>query len=80
MPLRKENYRDMQRYHETRRRQMARWRQRGGSGQYPRRPWTRDELQLIIAHQMPDRELSRQIQRSVVAIQTKRFHLKNDSL
>ena len=80
MPNRKANYRDMQRYHITRRQQIARWRQRGGSGQYPKRPWTDEEIKLVLAHKITDRELSRQIQRSVVAIQTKRFHLKNDGL
>lgn len=80
MPNRKENYRDMQRYHITRRQQIARWRKRGGSGKYPKRPWTDEEIKLVMAHQITDRELSHLIQRSVVAIQTKRFHLKNNRL
>ena len=78
MPNRKENYRDMQRYHITRRQQIARWRKRGGSGKYPKRPWTDEEIKLVMAHQITDRELSRQIQRSVLAIQIKRIKHKNE--
>ena len=78
MPNRKANYRNMQRYHITRRQQIARWRKR--SGKYPKRPWTDEEIKLVLAHEITDRKLSRQIQRSVVAIQTKRFHLKHNHL
>ncbi len=39
-------------------------------------PWTIEELEMIAAHHMTDRELSVKFQRSIAAIQTQRFLMK----
>ena len=43
---------------------------------YPYRAWTQYEIDLVLAHDMPDRELSAQIQRSVMSIQLMRCRAK----
>lgn len=76
MPLRKYAYADMLKYHQTRRDQCCRWRKRTGSNLYPTRPWTADEEALVMDYQGPDRELSEQIHRSVIAIQAHRVRMR----
>lgn len=76
MPLRKEQYRDMNKYYKTRREQVRRWAQRTGSGQYPRRAWTEDENRLVLDHSITDRELGVKLRRSVLSIQVHRAYLK----
>lgn len=39
---------------------------------YPSRPWTKKEVELVMAHKITDRELSAQIRRSMKSIQNKR--------
>jgi hypothetical protein len=46
---------------------------------YPYRSWTQHEIDLVLAHNMPDRELSTQIQRSVMSIQLMRCRAKKGS-
>ena len=43
---------------------------------YPPRPWTQAEDALVIAHEIPDEELSSQIERSIAAIVTRRKNLR----
>ena len=42
---------------------------------YPKREWTTKEMNLILAHSVPDRQLSARIQRSVQSIQVMRCRL-----
>lgn len=77
MALRKSQYKDMKKYKATRKRQLRRWRKRTGSGKYPPRPWTPAEEAAVMEKSMPDRELSKQIKRSVLAIQKRRHILNN---
>lgn len=76
MPLRKHSYRDLDKYYETRREQMRRYAEHTGSGKYPPRPWNAADDQRVLSHQIPDRQLSNEIQRSVKAIQLRRCKLK----
>lgn len=76
MPLRKYAYADILKYHQTRRDQCRRWRKRTGSNLYPKRPWTADEEALVMDYHGPDRELSEQIHRSVIAIQAHRVRMR----
>lgn len=50
------------------------------AGTYPPRSWTIVETELVLEHPMTDRELSKQIERSVRAIQVCRARLKKDSM
>lgn len=45
-------------------------------GLYPKRPWTLEEDEMVERHEIPDRELSSLIQRSVTAIQKRRHELR----
>lgn len=47
---------------------------------YPQREWTQHEIDLVLAHTIPDRVLSAQIQRSVMAIQIARCRYKKGTL
>lgn len=76
MPLRKHSYRDMSKYYQTRREQVRRYAERTGSGKYPARRWNAEDDQRVLSHQIPDRQLSKEIQRSVKAIQIRRCKLK----
>lgn len=76
MPMRKELYQDIDKYQETRRAQLARYRRRTGTGQYKKRAWTDEEDRQVLAHACPDRELSLRIHRSVLAISVRRAKLK----
>lgn len=79
MPLRKHSYRDMSKYYRTRRKQVRRYAERTGSGQYPKRRWNDEEDQRVLSHSIPDRQLSKEIQRSVIAIQIRRCELKKSA-
>ena len=48
------------------------YRRRTGSGLYEPRRWSKEEIERVIKHEISDRELSKEIGRSVLAIQIKR--------
>lgn len=66
----------MDKYYQTRRAQVRRYCLRTGSGQYPKRRWSDEEDCKVLAHSVSDRQLSKQIRRSVEAIQIRRCKLK----
>lgn len=72
----KGGYKDLDKYRNYRNRHKARYRAKTGSYSYKPREWTKEELQMVQAHEIPDRELSKKINRSVVAIQIARHRLK----
>lgn len=45
---------------------------------YAKRPWSQMEIDLVMAHEIPDAELSAIIERSLGAIQIKRSQLKKE--
>lgn len=47
------------------------------AGVYERRKWTSEEDERVLKHDIPDSELSKQISRSVAAIQIRRNRLRN---
>lgn len=71
---RKACYRDMQRYQETCRKQKDRYYKQFNL--YEIKPFTSEQDELILAHEIPDRELSSKIQVSVRRIQVRRCRLK----
>lgn len=76
MPLRKSGYRNLDKYYATRRQQVRRYRQRTGAGLYPARSWTKEEDHRVLEHAISDRQLGKEIQRSVSAISFRRAKLK----
>lgn len=72
--LRKEQYRDLNKYYNTKRRQQRRYYRQTVCG--PKK-WTEDEDALVLLHVMTDRELSAKIGHSMAAIQKRRTRLKN---
>lgn len=44
---------------------------------YGRRDWTREEDELVLAHSIPDRELSSLIRRSMKSISNRRWRLRD---
>lgn len=58
--------------------QRSRYRKRTGSGKYPTRRYSKKEDELVLDHSIPDRELSKQLKRSVTSIQIRRNRLKEN--
>ena len=74
----KNQYRDIEKYKEYKRRYQAKARKRGGAGLFGSRPWSVEEDLEILKIGNTDRELSKKIQRSVGAIQKRRYKLKHE--
>ncbi|MBR6505124.1 MAG: hypothetical protein IKT41_05425 [Clostridia bacterium] len=74
MPNRKHRYRDMKKYNETRKKQKQRYYAK--TAIYEPRDWIPYEDKLVLEHNMPDSELSSKIERSVAAIQQRRYVLR----
>ncbi len=72
---RKKDYRDLKRHRETCRKQHKRYYGKTAF-LYEGREWTSAEDDMVVAHTVPDTVLSEQIQRSVGAIQRRRWLLK----
>lgn len=62
-------------YQEIRKLQKLRYRKRTGSGIYHQQRWSEEEVQLVIKHDIPDRELAIKLHRSVASIQQKRHNI-----
>lgn len=78
MSFRTNNYKDVNKWREVRNAAKRRYAKRTGSGEYPPKPYTLKEDELILAHSIPDRELASKLERSVSAIQKRRYVLKKD--
>lgn len=74
----KKDYKDMEKYRECKRRQSERYRKRTGAGVYEKRGYTYKEDMMILEQSVPDRELSKKLQRSVQAIQIRRCRLRKE--
>lgn len=74
---RKELYRDMERYRETKNKYYSKYYKATENARNKGKRWTKDEDKLVIEHSVSDRELSREIGRSMKAIQMRRAKIKN---
>lgn len=72
----KSKFKDLNKFRIYRERSKTRYRARTGSNRYKPREWTKEELRMVQAHEIPDRELGEKINRSVCAIQAARYRLK----
>ena len=75
MSCRCKNYKNMDRYRNTRKLQKQRYRERTGSGMYSPRKWEAWEDELVTAHEQTDAELAKLLGRSVQAVQMRRHRL-----
>ena len=73
---RKSLYKDMEKYRATRNAQKNRYFSRTTYAENRRQPWTSQELNIIMAHEKSDMEISKEIGRSVRAIQEMRHRAK----
>ena len=76
MPLRKESYRDMEKFTKTRNSQRNKYYRK--TAIYPPNSWTSEQDEKVLKHDIPDSELSAIIHHSVKAIQIRRSRLKNE--
>lgn len=74
--LRKEEYKNLEQYKITKREQTKRHRRKNGVGQYGYGHWTEEQLWLVLKHEHPDSELSKQIHKSITAISHARRRLR----
>lgn len=75
MSNRRKLYADKEKFRETKNEQRRRYYKR--TQKYNARPWTEEDDNKVLAHNIPDPKLSDMIQRSVGAIQTRRSFLKS---
>lgn len=74
MPNRKDKYKDMEKYRNTRNAQRKRYYDK--TAKYAPNPWTVDQDKAVLEHSITDFELSTIIGHSVHAIQIRRSRLK----
>jgi hypothetical protein len=67
----------LEKFRECREKYKTKYREQTGSGKYPSRAWTDEEMDLILKHEIPDKVLAKEIRRSVTAIQVERAKLKS---
>lgn len=81
MPNRMEDYRDKKKFKATHRKQNDRYYKRlSVNNENAKQKWTIHDIELVLAHEQPDRVLSEQLGRSVKAIQEVRRVYKNKDL
>lgn len=69
MPNRKKLYKDMDKFRRTTKKQRERYYKKSQNAPNSRMRWTDEEIDIVMAHKIPDREISKQLGRSVGAIQ-----------
>lgn len=69
---RKNNYKDLEKYKATCKRQKRRYYARMGESKNQRTPWSIEEIELILSSDQTDFELAKTLGRSINAIQVKR--------
>ena len=80
LTLRKSKYKDLDKWRKTKRLQKQRYRERLGNNKYPRKNWTKEEDLIVLQHNIPDRELSKKLKRSISSIQSRRLALKHGKM
>lgn len=75
--LKKENYKDLNKWRKSKNRQRNRYYRKSQKAENSGETWTKKEEDLVMAHSMTDTELSKKIGRSVGAIQKCRCKIKS---
>lgn len=74
----KNTYKDMEKFYKTKRRQKKKYyEQTLQNAVNNKKPYTQEEIDMILEHKLSDRELSVLLGRSMKAIQKKRYQEKN---
>ncbi len=73
--VKQKHYKDTDKWREVWRKQKRRYYAKSQIYTQGRRGWTYEEDQLVLSHSIPDSELAAKIQRSVGAIQKRRWLL-----
>jgi hypothetical protein len=68
------HYRDREKYREVRERWKSKYRVKTGAYKWFSR-WKEGDIRRVMEHSIPDRELSKEIEHSVSAIQKKRWEM-----
>lgn len=68
-------YVDYEKYRKAREKHKSKYRLKTGAFKWKRR-WSDNEVRRVLEHNIPDRELSKEIEHSVTAIQKKRWEMK----
>jgi len=74
--LRKNSYKNLDRWRETARKQCRRYYKRTELASNRSKPWDKTELDIVMRHELTDHEISKEIGRSVMAIQIARCREK----
>jgi len=74
--IRKEHYKDLSKWRETKRRQKTRYYKKTQGGKNSRARWTIEEINMVMEHKITDTELAGLIGRSVASIQVMRCKMK----
>lgn len=69
-------YKDLDKFQKTKAKQKRRYYKKTESAPKRGKPWTKEDLELVIEHKISDTELSSLIGRSVMAIQKQRQKYK----
>ena len=70
--LKKQNYKDLNKWRQSKNRQRKRYYKKTQNAKNSGRPWSLEEIKIVMEHDMTDTEISKLIGRSVAAIQGKR--------
>lgn len=70
-------YKNREVFREVNKKYKRGYRNRTGSNKYERRSWSKIDDARVLSHSISDRELSKEIERSVTAIQHRRYRLRN---
>lgn len=76
MSYRKSDYKDLEKWRKTAREGRRKNYARGNFSEGKPHEWTVEEINLVLAHEMPDRELAAKLKTSVQAIQICRCRSK----
>ena len=79
MANRKSMYKDMDRHHRTTMAQKKRYYGSTAHSENSMQRWTISEMDKVMAHDIPDSKLAKQIGRSVASIQTMRSRINKDN-
>lgn len=76
--MKKDSYKNIEKFKQTKQRQKRRYYRKTMTG-LPMPDWTKEEIIMVLKHEITDTEISAKIGRSVGAIQKKRCLLKKQN-
>lgn len=74
----KNTYKDLDKWYKTKRRLKKEYYDKTKNAENNKKPYTQEEIDMIMEHSLTDRELSEKLGRSMRAIQRKRYEEKKN--